>query len=510
MTMTLTAVLEITPSEEAAEYGAWNGRVTSEPVKMLFVAPDLDTPHKSLLAGCPKQAIRLMQADPTWVSRTNDNQETPLHVAARYGPLEVVQWLLSNGADANARAYNQFAPLHLAKDAQVAGLLLKHGAEADADGVGGTPLHNARDPQVVKVLLERGARGGTDEQHNETPLELAARNYAAFEQSSANREDREREWAITRLLLNAGVNYNIRAACYLDDMDRVRAILKEDKTQALDRYAMRAAAEYGHAAIVKLLLENGADPEDADYDSLTVSYFAIERSKVLGLLFDAGADPKVPVDYQGNGWGPTGLTLLHVAAGKGAVESAGVLLAYGVDVDMTTPDGLTPLHHACEAGQAAMVEFLLRNKADPRAGAEDGWTPMAVAASAIRPESEDCWFEEHGFSTETEQNTGRVVAIRALQRAGVDIDLPAAIACDDIEQVAKILKSDPKAMTTLTPDGESPLSRAVKLNHANIVRLLLDQGCSPEIRNQDVEKKREGTTPLIEAAFWGHRKSPEC
>src|SRR4029077_4756425 len=97
-----------------------------------------------------------------------------------------------------------------------------------------------------------------------------------------------------------------------------------------DKQAMRIAASYGRMQIVKLLLQHGGDPEDADFGGLPVSYFAIEHADVLKLLFDAGADPKVVVTYRGNGAGPEGSTLLHEAAEKGAIESAKLLLVGGV------------------------------------------------------------------------------------------------------------------------------------------------------------------------------------
>ena len=85
--------------------------------------------------------------------------------------------------------------------------------------------------------------------------------------------------AITEILLKAGAKYDIRSACYLNDVERVRALLK-DKKQARDTEAMRLAAMYGRVKIVKLLLAGGADPE-GDYSGLTASYFAIEHPKAL-------------------------------------------------------------------------------------------------------------------------------------------------------------------------------------------------------------------------------------
>src|SRR5262249_20233866 len=157
--------------------------------------------------------------------------------------------------------------------------------------------------------------------------------------------------------------------------ERVRALVA-DRMEARDKKALWYAATYGRVKVVKLLLEHGADPEDADRCGLTFSYFAIEHADVLKLLFDAGADPKVRVEYLGNGKGPQGTTLLHEAAGRGIIESAKLLVARGLDVNLTTTSGDTPLHEACGSGQVPMVNWLLQNRADARARNKNGWTPM--------------------------------------------------------------------------------------------------------------------------------------
>ena len=146
-----------------------------------------------------------------------------------------------------------------------------------------------------------------------TALQRAAGDYAHLERYPDFVSSRDTARAITKILRDAGADYDILSACYLDDLERVR-VLAADKGRALNPELMRMAATYGRAKIVKLLLGRGADPEEADYGGLTVSYFAIEHPDVLKLLFDAGADPKVRVEYHGNGLGPQGSTLLHEAA----------------------------------------------------------------------------------------------------------------------------------------------------------------------------------------------------
>jgi ankyrin repeat protein len=76
------------------------------------------TPHRLLWDSGPeegKTALKIMTNDPSWVTKRDSDSQTPLHVAARFNHIEVVKWLLENGADVDAQAYNRFTPLHLTK-----------------------------------------------------------------------------------------------------------------------------------------------------------------------------------------------------------------------------------------------------------------------------------------------------------------------------------------------------------------------------------------------------------
>jgi ankyrin repeat protein len=454
-----TALYEVKGGKAAREHGVWVGRVSSEPLEVLVVEPMLKTPHEYLWADCPRQALRLLQADPTWINREDEHHATALHVAAYFGHREVVRWLLEHGADVNGKAGNANTPLCQAKDPEVVRLLVLHRANVNATGL------------------------------RRTVLEEAASHCADLERYGGDAQRRAQWRAITNLLLDAGARYDLHSACYLGDGARVRELVK-DQALARDQEAMRIAATYARGNIVKHLLKHGADPEDSGYGGLPVSYFAIEYAGVLKLLFDAGANPKVRVEYHGSGAGPSGTTLLHEAAGKGAVESAMLLLTRGLDVNVTDPGGFTPLHTACSTGDAVMVDWLVRRGADVKARTKAGWTAIGLAASHVEPDHD-------------EDNAAFRAVIRALERAGVELDVFAAIACDDGRRVAAILKADPKAGERRDARGTPALHRAVTLDRRGILKLLLDKGCNPDVRSKARDSGDEGETALLGAAFWG-------
>jgi ankyrin repeat protein len=103
----------------------------------------------------------MLKDDPGWIRKADPEYRcTPLHHAARFGYKEVVVWLIENGADINAAAYNLFTPLHLAERKEIAELLIRAGANRDQkDTFGKTALQFAlesRKQEVADAIIESG------------------------------------------------------------------------------------------------------------------------------------------------------------------------------------------------------------------------------------------------------------------------------------------------------------------------------------------------------------------
>jgi ankyrin repeat protein len=108
--------------------------------------------------------------------------ETPLHSAAYYGDLEMVQVLLDYGVDVNAQARAGSTPLNFVinrlNDHRVVRLLLDHGADPNIPTKdGSTPLHRASGRGVIEVihpLVEYGASVEAQDDEGRTPLDVAS------------------------------------------------------------------------------------------------------------------------------------------------------------------------------------------------------------------------------------------------------------------------------------------------------------------------------------------------
>lgn len=88
-------------------------------------------------------------------------RETPLHIAARHGYLEMARLLVANGADLEARDLRGNTPLHIASKYNQTALVeffLMSGANVNAYDQGGwTALYHACSVQTATLLLDHGA-----------------------------------------------------------------------------------------------------------------------------------------------------------------------------------------------------------------------------------------------------------------------------------------------------------------------------------------------------------------
>ncbi len=140
-----------------------------------------------------------------------------------------------------------------------------------------------------------------------------------------------------------------------------------------------AAIAFGNLELVRFLLKHRADPNVEVDDGYTCILTAIESdadesTEIVAELIRAGAD----IHAVGtNGWTP-----LHMAAARGQVEKARLLINAGADVNRTKviDASETPLMEAAYTGQPATVRLLLEHGADPsKRDTINNRTPLEIA-----------------------------------------------------------------------------------------------------------------------------------
>ncbi|GIX06067.1 MAG: hypothetical protein KatS3mg115_0470 [Candidatus Poribacteria bacterium] len=275
---------------------------------------------------------------------------------------------------------------------------------------------------------------------------------------------------VAERLLQAGALYDVHTAAYLGELDRLQELLDRDPA-ALERtlpqwhpvwhpypeplddphaapYAtpLCYAVAAGQFEAARLLIERGAEVRRHSWHLLN---FAGDNEAIVRLLLEAGADPQklnrpVVTDQEGvsrllaehgapvdpnapnrMGWPPIvyvcrgdrgehpekvrkllawgadvhatnrkGKTALHVAAKAGFLRSAEALLEGGAEINRPDPAGETPLFDAIRATlrrkdrKIAMIRFLLAHGADPTLANRRGETPLQVAERLRGPERE--------------------------------------------------------------------------------------------------------------------------
>ncbi|MBI3929433.1 MAG: ankyrin repeat domain-containing protein [Armatimonadetes bacterium] len=149
---------------------------------VLFSGPlKADAIHEAAEEGRLELVQSLISEDPAALARPDAQGYLPLHLAARSGQAAVVEFLLGQGADPNARTRTSWTPLHEASahgHPEVIRLLLAHRAVVEIKETqnGGTALHvaafNGHLP-AVELLLRAGAKVNARDKDGWTPLSQA-------------------------------------------------------------------------------------------------------------------------------------------------------------------------------------------------------------------------------------------------------------------------------------------------------------------------------------------------
>jgi ankyrin repeat protein len=252
---------------------------------------------------------------------------SPLMYAARDGRLDIVQTLLAAKADVNQTDANGITPLIEAIEdnhVDVARFLIDHGADIQAsDWYGRTPLWSA----------------------------VETRNQDFDAGTQENSIDRAPFLELIKVLIERGANLNARTK---EIPPFKRHFLKGTGSLSwvdlTGQTPFVTAALSGDVAVMRLLLEHGADPKIPTIEGTTALMAAAGIDWVFYQTYDEG--PKALLEAvqlcyeQGmdvNAVNSMGLTALHGAANRGSDDIIRFLVDKGAKLDVKDKEGRTPL-----------------------------------------------------------------------------------------------------------------------------------------------------------------------
>ncbi|KAH0558880.1 hypothetical protein GP486_004486 [Trichoglossum hirsutum] len=357
---------------------------------------------------------------------------------------------------------------------------------------------------VVEVLLQQGTGSIEGPRDRSLALEQAAR--------SGHVE-------VVKQLLRNGVNDDaavklslFEASAMGHDLVMKELIQNITEMQGTAEYSpitLYRAAQLGYTAVVKQILQAGADV-DAVHDGSTPLHLAARSGHrpVVEVLLQHKVKVSVANDM--------GLIPLHVAAHNGHPAIVELLLGAKSDIEVTDKRGFTPLHLATRNGYLNIAKLLLKAGADPRAIDSNRSTPLHQAAQHGYDELAGLMLEYGADinSQDDKSNTPlhlavslkRQEVVRLLVERGAEVGIEnesgntalhsAALLC--LVAVTEMLLAAGAVSNVSNVEKSTPLLLAAQGGFDTVVRLLLDNGAKTDIQNEN------GWTALHCAADEGH------
>jgi hypothetical protein len=177
------------------------------------------------------------------------------------------------------------------------------------------------------------------------------------------------EAAIGAIHMAAREGDAVSVARMLDEDPRLLSSVWRDDT------LLNTAAWNGHVDLVRLLLERGAEVNQAGEDGATALRFAVFRGleEMVSILLSSGADISRK-GYRGR------TALMFASSGGHAAVVRLLLRSMGRGgLDERDEDGITALCYACYEGHADVVQVLLLEGADHTIADNNDRTPLQIA-----------------------------------------------------------------------------------------------------------------------------------
>jgi ankyrin repeat protein len=410
--------------------------------------PDGETPLMAASRSGHLDAVRLLLdagANPN--AAEGYQQETALMWASAQGHLDVAQALLAAGADPNRKAHISTiderkhgdhatggftALMFAARDGHgdVADALVKGGADPKAtngDGLSATSIAIVNDWfDLASRLIDLGADPNDGSLYFAVDMHDATTDMRAHDGSRlrVDHPNRLTSMALVKLLLDRGADPN---KAFIGQMHSATLCCDPE----INSSAFYRAAVASDVEALQLMLAHGAKVEWSPTEvkkekegrgaggggrgNPNVGKTPVMQAMVGGRGASFAAGP---------GFGRLGPPPFREAANREPADAVKVLLAAGADANAKAPDGSTPLHQAVTARQVEIIRALVSAGAKLDAVNKDNLTPLLLAEKPEPPPPPGNNNDPDTYKPKRDTREAVIAALRELMKLGPNDPAP--------------------------------------------------------------------------------------
>lgn len=408
------------------------------------------------------QSMINLKAD---IETLNDDKNTPLHIASRFGHYKIVDYLISARANLNAMTCSDNLAIHITDSIATAQVLIDAGLSVNSPGYKGyTPLMQAiycNNYKLVDFLLKMEANllHADDDGNNSIHHACIAGNLSIA------------KLVLEPLILNVpGYNGNTPLICAtINNHYSIAQYLIESKANLevrndIEYNALMCSIEHGNLFIAQLLIESGSDI-NIMYNGVTLLHLAVMHNQLDSIRFLLHMKMDINSESKKED------SPLHFATWYDKYKAGKLLIDLKADIECKDGSGRTPLHCAAQKNNVKFIELLINSGASINSRNHNNSLPIHVAAYNTAIDTVEYLLQQPGMHLEVKGFEGQTLLGRAC-------------VFSNCEMINFLLQRN--ANIDAKDDlGRTPLRLALENKRDDVASLLLSKGANIHILDND-------------------------